>query len=296
MKPLRIGGQAVLEGVMMRSPRAMAIAVRKPDGTIVTTAETVDTIFHRRRPFTWFPLRGVVSLTEMFLLGLKALSYSARESTGEEEDFGTKEIIISFAFAIFFVVLLFILLPAFLAGYTKAVASTSLLKSLFEGVVRITLFLLYITAVSQMKDIKRVFQYHGAEHKTVHAYEAGLELTPGSVEKFSPLHVGCGTGYLLSVMVIAILIFAFIPPTSLLLRIGIQLLLVPFIASVTYEFTRLARRHEHSPITQVLMAPGLWLQKLTAREPDTGQIEVAIAALNEAVRQETAAERPSNAG
>ncbi len=295
MNPLRIGGQAVLEGVMMRSPRAMAVAVRKPDGTIATTSQTVDTVFHRLRPFTWFPLRGVVSLIEMFLLGLKALSWSAQESTGEEEEFGTKEIIISFGFAIVFVVLLFILLPAFLAGYTKGVANTTFLKSLVEGVVRITLFLGYIAAVAQMKDIKRVFQYHGAEHKTVHAYEAGLDLTPDNVEKYSPLHVGCGTGYLLSVMVIAILIFALIPKTSLLARIGIQLLLVPLIASVTFEFTRLARRYEHSPITKVLMAPGLWLQKLTAREPDHGQIEVAIASLNEAVRQEDVASGEANA-
>ncbi len=295
MNPLRIGGQAVLEGVMMRSPRAMAVAVRKPDGAITTSAQTVDTVFHRLRPFTWFPLRGVVSLIEMFLLGLKALSWSAQESTGEEEEFGTKEIIISFGFAIVFVVLLFILLPAFLAGYTKALANTTFLKSVVEGVVRITLFLGYIAAVAQMKDIKRVFQYHGAEHKTVHAYEAGLDLTPENVEKYSPLHVGCGTGYLLSVMVIAILIFALIPKTSLLVRIGIQLLLVPLIASVTFEFTRLARRYEHSPITKVLMAPGLWLQKLTAREPDRSQIEVAIAALNEAVRQEGVVAGEANA-
>jgi uncharacterized protein YqhQ len=287
MSDIRVGGQAVLEGVMMRSPRAMAIAVRRPDGTIATTSEKIDSYFLRTKPFTLFPLRGVVSLVEMFLLGLKALSYSATEATGEEEDFGAKEIAFSFVMAMIFVVLLFVLLPAFLTGYVKAYVPTSFLRSLAEGLMRISFFLIYVVAVSQMKDIKRVFEYHGAEHKAVHAYEAGLELNPENVKKYSPLHVGCGTGYLVSVMIIAVLVFAFIPrDISLLMRIGLQLLLVPAIASVTYEMIRLARKYEHNPITQVLMAPGLWLQKLTAREPDESQIEVAVAALKEALKAE----------
>ncbi|MFH1737253.1 MAG: DUF1385 domain-containing protein [Actinomycetota bacterium] len=286
MERLRMGGQAVLEGVMMRSPRFIAVAVRKPDGTIATMHERIDTFFHRSPPFKLFPLRGVVSLTEMFLLGLKALSFSAQEASGEEEDFGTKEIALSFIFAFVFVTLLFILLPAYLSGLTHIYVSATWLRSLVEGVLRVTIFLIYIVAVSRMHDIKRVFQYHGAEHKTVHAYEHGEELKPDVIQRYSPLHVGCGTGYLLTVMVVAIFVFAFIPRTSLILRVLIQLLLIPVISTVTFEIIRLARRFEGKTITRVLMAPGLFLQKLTAREPDDSQIEVAVTALKEAVRLE----------
>lgn len=290
MPKLRMGGQAVLEGVMMRSPHAMAVAVRKPDGTITTTASRIDTIFHKRFPFIWFPLRGVVSLVEMFILGMKALSFSAQQATGEEEDFGTKEIAFSFIFAMVLVVLLFILLPAVLANFTKSYLPSSAVKSAVEGVIRISIFLMYIWVVSYMKDIKRVFEYHGAEHKTVHAYEEGEKLTPEVIRRFSALHVGCGTGFLLIVMVVSIFVFAFIPPTTIWTRVLIQICLVPVIGSVTYELIRLARRFEHTTAVKILMAPGLMLQKLTAREPDDSQIEVAVTALNEALRVEAAGE------
>lgn len=289
MSKLRMGGQAVLEGVMMRSPHAMAVAVRRPDGTITTTASRIDTVFHKYIPFTWFPLRGVVSLVEMFMLGLRALSFSAQQATGEEEDFGAKEIAGSFIFAMVLVVLLFIVLPAFLANFTKSYLPSSAWKSGVEGVIRITIFLIYIWAVSYMKDIKRVFEYHGAEHKTVHAYEEGKELKPEIIRGFSALHVGCGTGFLLIVMVVFIFVFAFIPPETVIWkRVLIQICLVPFIGSFTYELIRLARRFEHTTVVKILMAPGLLLQKLTAREPDDDQIEVAVTALKEALRVEEA--------
>lgn len=289
MSKLRMGGQAVLEGVMMRSPHAMAVAVRRPDGTITTTASRIDTVFHKYIPFTWFPLRGVVSLVEMFMLGLRALSFSAQQATGEEEDFGAKEIAGSFIFAMVLVVLLFIVLPAFIANFTKSYLPSSAWKSGVEGVIRITIFLIYIWAVSYMKDIKRVFEYHGAEHKTVHAYEEGKELKPEIIRGFSALHVGCGTGFLLIVMVVFIFVFAFIPPETVIWkRVLIQICLVPFIGSFTYELIRLARRFEHTTVVKILMAPGLLLQKLTAREPDDDQIEVAVTALKEALRVEEA--------
>lgn len=289
MPKLRMGGQAVLEGVMMRTPHAMAVAVRKPDGTIKTTASRVDTVFHKYFPFTWFPLRGVVSLIEMFILGMKALSFSARQASDEEEEFGAKEIAGSFIFAMVLVVLLFILLPAYLASFTKSYLPSSAWKSTIEGFIRISIFLIYIWAVSYMKDIQRVFQYHGAEHKTVHAYEEGGELTPEFVRGFSPLHVGCGTGFLLIVMVVSIFFFAFIPPETVVWqRVLIQICLVPFIGSFTYELIRLARRFEDSAVVRVLMAPGLLLQRMTAREPDDDQIEVAIIALNAALELEVA--------
>ncbi|MFA5866652.1 MAG: DUF1385 domain-containing protein [Actinomycetota bacterium] len=288
MPKLRMGGQAVLEGVMMRSPHAMAVAVRRPDGTITTTASRIDTVFHKYFPFTWFPLRGVVSLIEMFTLGLKALSFSAQQATGEEEDFGAKEIAGSFIFAMVLVVLLFIVLPAFLANFTKSYLPSSAWKSGVEGVIRISIFLIYVWAVSYMRDIKRVFEYHGAEHKTVHAYEEGMELKPEVIRGFSALHVGCGTGFLLIVMVVSIFVFAFIPPTTIWLRVLIQICLVPVIGSFTYELIRLARRYEHSTAVKILMAPGLLLQRLTAREPDDDQIEVAVTALEEALKMEGA--------
>ncbi len=288
MPKLRMGGQAVLEGVMMRSPHAMAVAVRRPDGSITTTASRIDTIFHKYIPFTWFPLRGVVSLIEMFMLGLKALSFSAQQASGEEEEFGAKEIAGSFIFAMVLVVLLFIVLPAFLANFTKSYLPSSAWKSAVEGVIRISIFLIYIWAVSYMKDIKRVFEYHGAEHKTVHAYEEGKELTPEIIRGFSALHVGCGTGFLLIVMVVSIFVFAFIPPTTIWLRVLIQICLVPVIGSMTYELIRLARRFEHTAAVKILMAPGLALQRLTAREPDDDQIEVAVTALEKALSLEGA--------
>lgn len=286
MSKLRMGGQAVLEGVMMRSPHAMAVAVRRPDGTIKTKAGRIDTVFHKYFPFTWFPLRGAVSLVEMFILGLQALSFSAQQASGEEEEFGAKEIAASFIFAMVLVVLLFILLPAFLANFTKSYLPSSAWKSTIEGVIRISIFLMYIWAVSYMKDIQRVFQYHGAEHKTVHAYEEERELTPEVIRSFSALHVGCGTGFLLIVMVVSIFVFAFIPPTSVWLRVLIQICLVPVIGSMTYELIRLARRFENSIVVKVLMAPGLLLQRLTAREPDDDQIEVAVTALKAALELE----------
>jgi uncharacterized protein YqhQ len=290
MSKLRIGGQAVLEGVMMRSPHAMAVAVRRPDGTITTTSSRIDTVFHKYFPFTWFPLRGAVSLIEMFILGMKSLSFSAQQATGEEEDFGTKEIAGSFIFAMVLVVLLFIALPAFLASFTKSILPSPAWKSGVEGLIRISIFLIYIYAVSFMKDIKRVFEYHGAEHKTVHAYEEGKELTPEIIRTFSALHVGCGTGFLLIVMVVSIFVFAFIPPMAVWARVLIQICLVPFIGSFTYELIRLARRFEHTRTVKILMAPGLLLQKLTAREPDDDQIEVAVTALKAALEAEGAGE------
>jgi uncharacterized protein YqhQ len=289
MSKLRMGGQAVLEGVMMRSPHAMAVAVRRPDGSITTTSSRIDTVFHKYFPFTWFPLRGVVSLIEMFILGMKSLSFSAQQASGEEEDFGAMEIAGSFIFAMVLVVLLFIVLPAFLANFTKSYLPSSAWKSAVEGVIRISIFLAYIWVVSYMRDIKRVFEYHGAEHKTVHAYEEGKELTPEIIRNFSALHVGCGTGFLLIVMVVSIFVFAFIPPGIVIWqRILIQICLVPVIGSFTYELIRVARRFEHNTAVKILMAPGLMLQKLTAREPDDDQIMVAVTALKEALRVEEA--------
>lgn len=288
---LTVGGQAVLEGVMMRGPKTYAVAVRRPDGTIVTTEQHLTGLTQRHPLFKKFPFRGVIGMIDTFVLGMRALSFSAEQATGEEEALGTKDVVFSFALAMIFVIGLFIILPAWLSSIAKPMIGYSYGRALFEGVLRITLFVGYIAVVSRMKDIRRVFEYHGAEHKAVHAYEHGKELTPANTMEFSPLHVGCGTAYLMMVMIIAIFIFAFIPKTTILIRIGIQIILLPVIASLSYEITRLSRRFEGSWIIKILMAPGLGLQKITALEPDEQQIEVAITALDKVLEMEQGEEK-----
>ncbi len=266
---------------MMRGPHAYSVAVRKPDGRIVTKSEQTGGIF-RSRPFKVFPLRGIAALIDTFSIGMKALSFSAKEASGEEEEeaMGTKEFAISMFFAVVFIIIFFIALPVVISSFIKGYIGQSYLRSLTEGLIRITIFVTYIAVIGSMRDIKRVFQYHGAEHKVIHTYEADLEVTPDNAMRYSPLHVGCGTAYLMMVMIIAIFVFSFIPRTSIPLRMLTQFILIPVIAAFSYEVTRLSRRFENSIIIRVLMAPGLMLQKLTAREPDREQIEVAVTALN----------------
>lgn len=287
---LTIGGQAVLEGVMMRAGFFFAIAVRRPDGEIVVKGRKLTSLTKRFPLLSKFALRGLVVLVEMIVLGMEALSFSAHQASGEDVAFGIKELIFSIVLAAVLAAFLFMLLPVGLTWTIRNYIGPSYLRSLLEGLLRLAIFLSYLLAVSQLKDIKRVFQYHGAEHKAVHAYEAGEDLTPLNAQKYSPLHVGCGTAFILIVLVFAVFIFAFIPRTSLLLRLLIQLLLIPFIASLSYEIIRLARRYEHSRLVKLIMAPGLALQKLTAREPSLDQIEVAIVALNKVLELEGTAD------
>lgn len=275
---------------MMRGPHAYTVAVRKPDGTITTKVETTGGLF-RSRPFKVFPLRGIAALIDTFSVGMRALSFSAQEAGGEEEAMGKKEFALSLVFAAVFVIIFFIALPVLLSSMIKGYIGQSYLRSFLEGLIRITIFIMYIAVIGRMKDIKRVFQYHGAEHKVIHTYEADKELTADNALKYSPLHVGCGTAYLMMVMIIAILIFSFIPKTTIPIRMLIQLILIPVIAAISYEVTRLSRRFENSIIIRIFMAPGLMLQKLTAQEPDKGQIEVAITALNSLLEIENAETR-----
>lgn len=287
---LTIGGQAVLEGVMMRAGFSFAIAVRRPGGEIVVKGRKLTSLTKRFPLLSKFALRGLVVLVETIVLGMEALSFSAHQASGEDVKFGIKELIFSILLAAALAAFLFMLLPVGLTWTVRSYIGHSYLRSLLEGLLRLAIFLGYLLAVSQLKDIKRVFQYHGAEHKTVHAYEAGEELTPLNAQKYSPLHVGCGTAFLLIVFVFAVFVFAFIPRTSFLLRLLIQLLLIPFIASLSYEIIRLARRYEHSRLVKLIMAPGLALQKLTAREPSLDQLEVAIVALKKVLEMEESKE------
>jgi len=298
MKKCTIGGQAVMEGVMMKAPDRMAIAVRQPDGTIHVTKQALTTILNKY-PILKLPvLRGIVTFGETMVLGVRSLMSSA-ELIGEEmEEYKpskfekflanklgkeTEEVVLYSAvvLAAIFAVGLFILLPALLSSLIRPLIQSNVVVNFVEGLIRLGIFLIYITLVSQMKDIRRVFEYHGAEHKTIHCYEHDEELTVDNARKFSTLHPRCGTAFLLIVMVISIIIYSFMGWQNIFIRVLGRLLLLPLIAGLSYEVTRAAGRSD-SRIIRAIMYPGMLLQKLTTREPDDSQLEVAIRAFQEA--------------
>ena len=279
-KPM-IGGQAVIEGVMMKGPDTIATAVREPSGRIAIRTEPVHSI-NETYPFLKKPLlRGVVALAEALVYGLKALSFSAQAAGEEGEELSAKEIALTMAAAFGLAVLLFVILPTYAAKYIHSAVSDPHLLNLFEGVLRLLIFFGYVLAISSLSDIRRVFQYHGAEHKTIHAYEAGMPLEVENIRPYSRLHPRCGTNFLLIVMLVSILMFAFLGWPDLWLRILSRVILLPLVAGISYEIIRFAGRSE-SPLVAVCMKPGLWLQYLTTREPSDDQIEVAIQALEAA--------------
>lgn len=288
----RYGGQAVMEGVMMRGAKTMATVVRRPDGTLAKNVHPLHPIYTgrwRRLPFT----RGVIAMLEAMILGTESLIFStnvALEDNTEPKPGETKKddttvagpmlwilLLISMALAVG----LFSILPLFLTKLIMPGQQGSLGFNLAEGVIRLVIFLAYLWGVGYMPDIRRVFSYHGAEHKTIHAYEAGLELTPENVQKFTTAHARCGTAFLLAVMLIAILIFSLVGKQTLWLLIASRILLLPVIAGIAYEVTQYGARHMNNVFVRWTAAPGLWLQKLTTRQPDDKMVEVAIAALKE---------------
>lgn len=303
-----IGGQAVMEGVMMRGPFKTAVSVRKPDGEITTKVDENGTKTHAKI-FKLPILRGCVNFVDSLVIGMKALMYSAEFVDLEEDDdekqskfdkwledkLGDKikDVVIYFAvfLSVIFSVGLFILLPSVLSGAVEAIpalssiTSTKAFTSVFEGITRMLIFLGYMALVAQMKDIKRVFEYHGAEHKTIACYEAGEKLTVENVKKHSRFHPRCGTSFLVFVMIISIICFAFLPRfdqfgkiIAILLRMGTRILCLPIVAGLSYEVIKWAGRSKAKCVT-LLSKPGLWMQKLSTREPDEKQIEVAIAAM-----------------
>ena len=275
-----VGGQAVIEGVMMRGPGVTATAVREPSGTIVVqkepTKSIADTYPILKKPF----LRGCVALYESLVIGMKALSFSAKAAGDEEEEMSNSEIAITMVISTVFAIAVFLALPTFIVKFIPGVQDNHVVLNLIEGVIRLVLFLLYIWGIGLTKDIQRVFQYHGAEHKTIHTYELDLPLTVENVRKQSRLHARCGTNFLLIVMVVSIFVFAFLGWPNLLERILSRVLLMPVVAGIAYEVIRLAGRSEHS-FVKTLIKPGLALQYMTTREPEDDQIEVAIRALEE---------------
>lgn len=295
-----IGGQAVIEGVMMRGPKDIAIAVRIPEGTITVDKRPVSPVVRNNKFFKMPIIRGVVAFFESMVIGVSALMYSAEffdiEVEGGEdykpskfeaflekvfgEKLKTALIYFSIFLSLIFGIGLFIVFPNLAVGFTKQIMpSGTIAKNIVEGIVRIAIFVIYILLVSKMKDIQRVFEYHGAEHKSIHCYEHEEELSVENVKKYSRLHPRCGTSFLLIVMVISIIVFSFLKWGSPLYRIGTRLLLLPLVAGLSYEIIKYAGRHDNT-LTRIISWPGMMLQKLTTREPDDSQIEVAIAALN----------------
>lgn len=273
------GGQAVIEGVMMRGRRKLAIAVRKPDNEIIIEERPVNSIAEKFPFLKWPFFRGTIMLFESLIIGIQALSFSAYQAAeGDEEELSPWEMGITIAIALVLGILLFVVAPTTLARFLYAIPSTALIN-LIEGLFRIGIFLVYVVAISRMKDIQRVFQYHGAEHKAINTYEAGEELTVENVRRHSKLHPRCGTSFLLIVMVIMILIFGFLGKPTLAVRIISRIVLLPVVAGVSYEVLKLSGKYCDTPLMKVIIMPGLWLQKLTTREPDDSQIEVAIRSL-----------------
>jgi uncharacterized protein YqhQ len=293
-KPIRVGGQAVIEGVMMRSPNSMAVAVRKPNGEIVVKQEGLN-FFSEKHLFFKFPLvRGVITLLSALVLGIRALNFSANQALSEgegEKDPSSWTMNITFVVALCFGIFLFFLIPLFLTKWMRfaipMLSESGLLFNLVDGAIRLMIFLAYLWAISFFKEIRRVFEYHGAEHKSIFAFESGGELIIDRVKGFSYLHPRCGTSFLLIVMVVSILVFALIPHyLSFGYKAASRVVLIPFIAGLSYEIIRFADRKRESQGIQYFIKPGLWLQRLTAREPSEAQIEVAIRALQEVLELE----------
>jgi len=343
-KELQIGGQAVIEGVVMRTTDKWSLAVRRPGGDMFVTVNPILTLAQKYPRWNKFPIRGMFALADSLIIGVKALSISGgislealdEEEEGEdsaqqddaggtpalrddaggtpalrEEDGGTPalpdedaaeepeakdeakpistpQIAIALVISLALFLGLFIVVPAVLAKQFDTVVHNTVVYNLIEGGIRIGVFILYLAAMALMPDIKRVFEYHGAEHKVVHAYEAGEPLTPESASKFSTAHMRCGTAFILIVFVISILVFSFMGRPALWLRILERLAIIPFVAAFSYEIIKFAGRYEDSRAMRVIMYPGLLLQKLTTREPDEEQLEVAIDALKAAISTETA--------
>ena len=278
MAKLSVGGQAVIEGVMMRGPKDVATAVRDPNGRIQVETHPVSSIADRYPILKKPMLRGTVSLVESLVLGLRSLSYSAKMAGDEDEQLTDKEMAGTIIFALVLASILFIAIPTGAAKFFHFITDDPVFLNLMEGFLRLLIFLAYLGAISRAKDIRRVFQYHGAEHKTIHCYEAGLPLTVANVQRFSRLHPRCGTNFLLIVMLVSIFVYAFLGWPSLIERIVSRILLLPVVAGISYELIRFAGRTTN-PVALKLIKPGLWLQYLTTRPPQDDMVEVAIESL-----------------
>ncbi len=278
---------------MMRGPSNWALAVRQPNGEIAQVSYQIDSLMKRHRVFRLPVVRGIIALGESLAIGFRALAISANYAAQEEdaesgEDVKTEitrgQMIFAFALAIGFALMLFKVTPALITNWLPIDTTGAFV--VIEGVIRVAIFLLYLLLISLLPDLRRVFQYHAAEHKAINAFEAGEQLTPERVQKFSLIHPRCGTAFLLWVMVIGIFVFAFVGQPAWYWLITSRILLLPLIAGIAYELIRFAGKHQGNPLLMTLLAPGLWLQRLTTRQPSLDQIEVSIRALQEVLRRE----------
>jgi len=291
-KSFHYGGQAVFEGVMIRGKEGVAISVRQPNGELNTVKQPLAGIYKGR--LREMPLvRGIIALVETLVLGTQSLLHSAQVAAAEEGGekiptallWGTVAISLALGVALFFMV------PLFTTRYLiDPYINSALLSNIFEGLVRIGIFIAYLKLISLMPDIKRVFEYHGAEHKVVNAYEAGVPLDVESVKNYSTAHARCGTAFLFIVLIVAIFVFALVGQPTLWIRILSRIALIPVIAVISYEIMKFGAAHINNKVVRVLLAPGLMLQSMTTREPDDSQIEAAISSLNEAIKIDQAAD------
>jgi uncharacterized protein YqhQ len=273
---LAFGGQAVIEGVMIRSKKHVVTCVRQPNGEILTNVEEIKSVSERYR-FLRLPfLRGIVALFETLYIGLKSLYFSANVSLEEEEKLNPKEIVLTVAAALALAIFLFSVLPFLL---TTPLGLGGVVFNVAEGAIRLAILLLYLASMSLVEEFKRVFQYHGAEHTAINAYEAGAELNVSNAKGFSRFHPRCGTSFIFIVALISILFFSIMPNSGFFMRLAYRILLIPVIAAVSYEVLKLSDRYKKSKIMKILLAPGLGLQYLTTRKPDENMIEVALEAV-----------------
>ena len=304
IRPTSIGGQAVIEGVMMRGRSTYALAVRTPDKNIIVEKTPVGNLGQKKGIFKYPIFRGIAAFVDSLIMGTKMIMRSAElageaiEAEGEpskfekflENKFGDKvnEYLIYFSvtLSMAFAIVLFFLLPVWLGSFFKSVIPGTWALSIIEGLIRICIFLIYLYAISRMKEIKRVFEYHGAEHKTINCFESGEDLTVENVKKHTRLHKRCGTSFLLIVMVVSMIVFFFITTDNILFRLLSRIILVPFVAGISYEIIRWAGKSDSS-LVNIVSYPGLCLQKITTAEPDGEQIEAAIAAMNGVLEDES---------
>ncbi len=299
MEKLNLGGQAVIEGVMMKSPNYVTVAVRKNNKIIVKNEKL------KKRPkfFKWYFVRGIVNLIDILVLGIKALIWSADQQAEKKEDKITKlETIITLLISLGFVILIFIVVPYFityLAGFKEETGP--IMFNLIDGLVKIVFFILYLVVISSMKDVKRLFQYHGAEHKAVYCYENNKKLTVENTKRFSTLHPRCGTSFLFIVLIVSVMVFSVLPPLVIyiypnfanlgfwnrrIILMMLRILVIPIIAGKSYELLRISSKFKRNPLMKALILPGLLIQKLTTRKPNSKQMEVALRTLKEVLRLE----------
>ena len=286
--PFYYGGQAVMEGVMMRGKKSIAVAVRRPNGQISLTSQPLSSMY-KGRARNWPLVRGIIVLIETLALGTQSLLQSAQVAAEEQEETISPAVLWgSVAIAVVFAVALFFIAPLLITRYlVDPYISSSLVSNLIEGAIRIIFFIAYLKIIAFMPDVKRLFSYHGAEHKVVNAYEAGEPLEVDYVKKYSTAHTRCGTGFLLAVLVISIFVFALLGRPGIWLSILSRIVLIPVIAAIGYEFVRFGAGHYRNVIVHAILAPGLLLQAMTTGEPNEGQLETAISAMKKVIENDS---------